>query len=220
MYNPLRFQSTDRNAAIELMDRHPFATVITTGVTTDGTSLSGHVPLISHLPLTPIRKGDEIYLLGHFAKANPHCKHVSNNTTTAIFHGPHTYITPKWYAQNDVPTWNYSVVHCHGPVDLVEDEAGLVECLKALSAHAERHWPSGWDFFIPDDLSGDVLVKSIVGFRLHVRELQFKTKLSQNRNADDRAGILRGLESRKDENSAKVLANMLQLFDNSGRRRS
>ncbi len=208
MYSPPRFQSTNRDAAFALMDQNPFATVITT--------TPHSAPVISHLPLTPKREGEDIVLLGHLAKANPHWKELSAHPTTAIFHGPHTYITPTWYAENDVPTWNYSVMHITGPIEMIEDEAGLITCLKELSAHAESHWPSGWDFFIPDDLSGDVLTKSIVGFRLRVSEMQFKTKLSQNRSAADRVGILQGLATRTDDNSRAVLAEMEKLFEDNG----
>lgn len=208
MYTPPRFQSTNRDEAFALMDRNPFATVITVA--------PGMAPLISHLPLTPKWDGQDIVLFGHLAKANPHWKQLGSHPTTAIFHGPHAYITPKWYAENDVPTWNYSVIHATGPIEMIEDEEGLIKCLTELSTHAEGHWPSGWDFFIPDDLSGDILVKSIAGFRLRVSEMQFKTKLSQNRSATDRAGILRGLATRNDDNSLGVLTDMKKVFDSDG----
>ncbi len=135
-----------------------------------------------------------------------------NPFATVIFHGPHTYITPKWYAEDNVPTWNYSTVHAAGKIELIESHDGIVDCLKELTAHVERHWPSGWDFFIPDDLTGDVLPKSIVGFKVKVDEINFKRKLSQNRTPADRAGVLKGHETRDDDNSRLVLSEMRKLF--------
>jgi len=210
MYNPQRYKTTDINEAFELMDRNPFATVITV---TDGK------PFVSHLPLTPKKVGDKIELIGHLARANPHWKSFAGNQATVIFHGPHTYITPKWYAENDVPTWNYSTVHVSGRIDLIETYDGIVECLKELTAHVERHWPSGWDFFIPDDLSDEILPKSIVGFKIKIDEINFKKKLSQNRTPADRAGVLRGLETRNDDNSRTILKEMLDLYSPNGESR-
>lgn len=207
MYNPQRFKSADTNEAFALMDQNPFATVITV--------VEGK-PFVSHLPLTPKKVEDKIELIGHLARANPHWKSFANSQATVIFQGPHTYITPKWYAVNDVPTWNYSAVHATGKIELIESPDGIVECLKELTAHVERHWPSGWDFFIPESLTGDILPKSIVGFKVKVDEINFKKKLSQNRTAADRAGVLKGLETRGDDNSRSVLGEMRKLFSTNG----
>ncbi len=207
MYNPQRFKSGDTNEAFDLMDQNPFATVITV---VDGK------PFVSHLPLTPKKVEDKIELIGHLARANPHWKSFANSQATVIFHGPHTYITPKWYAENDVPTWNYSTAHVTGKIELIESHDGIVGCLKELTSHVERHWPSGWEFFIPDDLTGDILPKSIVGFRIKVDEINFKKKLSQNRTSADRAGVLKGLETRGDDNSRSVLSEMKKLYSSTG----
>jgi transcriptional regulator len=185
------------------MDQNPFATVIT---------IVEGKPFVSHLPLTPKNLGDKIELIGHLSRANPHWKSFSNFQVTVIFHGPHTYITPKWYAGNDVPTWNYLIAHVTGKVELIESHDGIVECLKELADHIERQWPSGWEFFIPDDLAGDILSKNIVGFKIKIDEINFKKKLSQNRTAADQAGVLKGLESRGDDNSRSVLAEMKKLY--------
>lgn len=207
MYNPARFKSNNQNEAYELMDRFPFATVV---------SVSEGNPFISHLPLTPEIIDGKIQLIGHLARANPHHKLMLGTQVTAIFHGPHSYITPMWYSKNDVPTWNYSAVHVIGQVELIEETNGVIECLKKLSSHVERHYSSGWDFFIPDDLVGNSLSKAIVGFKINVTEIEFKKKLSQNRSPNDRAGVLKGLESRGDENSQLVLNEMLKLYDRNG----
>jgi len=211
MYNPQRFKSDDTTEAFDLMEQNPFATVITV--------VEGK-PFVSHLPLIPKRAGDRVELIGHLARANPHWKSFASasasSQATVIFHGPHTYITPKWYAENDVPTWNYSTVHVTGKFELIESYDCIVEGLKELTTHVERHWPSGWEFLVPNDLTGDILPKSIVGFRIKVDEINFKKKLSQNRTAADRAGILRGLETRGDDNSRSILNEMKKLFSTNG----
>lgn len=210
MYNPAKFQSSDINEIFELMDRNPFATLI---------SVADDRPFVSHLPLTPKKIGDEIYLIGHLATANPHHRLLKTGPVTVIFHGAHTYITPKWYAENNVPTWNYSVVHVSGQATLIENQESIIECLKELTNHAERHWSSGWDFFIPDDLVGDSLVKYIIGFKIKITEIDFKKKLSQNRTAADRAGVLKGLGGREDDGSRGVRTDMLKIYSEGGEKK-
>ncbi len=207
MYNPQQYRSQDINEAFDVMDQNPFATLIAV--------VEGQ-PIVSHLPLTPKRVGDRIELIGHMAGANPQWKYFVDTKITVIFHGPHAYITPQWYAENDVPTWNYIVVHTFGRVELIESHEGLLDCLKELTAHVERHWTSGWDFYIPNDLTGDILSKSIVGFKVKIDDIQFKKKLSQNRCAKDRSGILQGLATRSDDNSRGILSAMRKIFSSNG----
>ena len=133
MYNPTKFKTLDRNEAFELMDQNPFAALIT---------VANGSPFISQIPLTVRRVGEEFELIGHVARANPHWKYMTEGNGTAIFQGPHTYISSSWYAKNDVPTWNYAFVHVTGPIELIEDKVGIVECLKELTSQSERHWPS------------------------------------------------------------------------------
>ena len=207
MYNPSRYQSQDHDEAFDLMDQNPFATVITV--------VEGK-PFVSQLPLTPVKQNGQIELIGHLARANPHSRLLAAAPVTVIFHGPHTYITPKWYVEDDVPTWNYMTVQISGTVEIIQDNEGIIECLKMLTSHVERHWPSGWQFYIPEDLRGDILSKSIAGFKIKVSEIHFKKKLSQNRTPKDRGGVLAGLESRSDNQSQAVLKEMRQMYSENG----
>jgi len=200
MYNPASFQSTDKAEVFHLMYNYPFATLIS--------SNENGLPCISHLPLTPIKDNDDIYLVGHLAAANPHSKILNTSPVIVIFNGPHTYITPKWYEENDVPTWNYVAVHVVGLVELYKDTSSIIECLKILTKHTEVIYPSGWDFFIPGDLQGSILEKSIVGFKIKIQSIDFKKKLSQNRSETDRLSILNGLKSRTDEMSRLISLEM------------
>jgi transcriptional regulator len=203
VYLPRSFENTDLAQSLALMRAHPLATVISVD------SIDGHgSPFVSHLPLIVEREGDGLVCIGHLARANPHWKLLGGRRATAIFHGPNAYITPSWYAQNSVPTWNYAVVHVCGVVTLIEDRAGIVRCLEALTATVEQG-PEAWQFWIPENLR-DTLESAIVGFRLTVDSLQSKFKLSQNRSAADRDSVLRGLAGRTDAASHAVRALMEQ----------
>ena len=58
--------------------------------------------------------------------------------------------------------------------------------------------------------------KNIVGFKIKIESINFKNKMSQNRSSADRVGILKGLESRADDNSYAVLTEMRKLFSSNG----
>jgi transcriptional regulator len=207
IYNPPRFQQNNHSEAIEFVDKNSFATLIT---------VYNGEPYISQIPLVVQSIDQDLFLIGHMANQNPHAKVIGQSNATVIFHGSHTYITPSWYAENDVPTWNYSAVQMRGEVELIENAEGLIECLKILTAAVELKYPSGWDFFIPEDLQGAVLEKSIVGFKIKITELSFKQKLSQNRSDQDRRGILKGLSQRSDDQSRHVLTDMNRLYNDDG----
>jgi transcriptional regulator len=202
MYLPKRFENSDWARSLSLMQKYPLATVI---------SQTDEGPFVSHLPLVVEVSEDEITLLGHFARANPHWKAICKQPVYVIFNGPQAYITAKWYAENDVPTWNYAVVHLKGSCSLIEDSAGIQKCLKVLSDFAEKGSADPWEFWIPEDLAAPgVLEKAIVGFSIRVESIQSKFKLSQNRLEADRAGVIRGLEGRKDDASRAILELMKQ----------
>ena len=185
------------------MRAYPLATMISVGE--DGN------PFVSHLPLIVEHEGDGIICVGHLSRANPHWKLLDGRHATAIFHGPNAYITPSWYVQNSVPTWNYAVVHVRGVVTLIQDRAGIVRCLEALTAAVEKG-PEAWQFWIHEDLRG-TLESAIVGFRLTVDTLQSKFKLSQNRSEADLACVIRGLAGRDDAASQSLRAFMQRYYD-------
>jgi transcriptional regulator len=204
MYTPNHFKSDDTDEAFELMRDYPFATVI---------SIDNSQPVISHLPLTPVKSKNGIQLIGHLAKANPHCQVLTKQEKiTAIFHGPHTYISPEWYTAPGVPTWNYLSVHVTGTVKVSENYDETLEALKILVNHAEKKWPSGWKFSLPDPLSDpEVLMKSISAFTITVESIQFKKKLNQNYSQENIQGVIKGLSERSDENSRLIKEGMEKL---------
>jgi transcriptional regulator len=196
MYIPALFKHENQVEILEIIGKYPFATVIS----------GGENPYVSHLPIVVDSGKKDLVLLGHLARGNPHWKLLKDSKVTVIFHGPNTYITPKWYAENNVPTWNYAVVHVTGRAELIEDQEGIVDCLKKLTAQMEASASDPWEFWIPEDLSN--LSAAIVGFRVVDCKIEAKFKLSQNRSNEDYQGVLRGLGARGDEMSREVLRLM------------
>lgn len=66
MYRPPYTRTDDIEVGNAVIDRHPFAMLVTVGP--DGT------PAVSHLPL--LRDRDA--LIGHIARANPQSKHTGD----------------------------------------------------------------------------------------------------------------------------------------------
>lgn len=187
MYTPPKFRPENPAATLDLMRSYPLATLI---------SIVGSQPMVSHLPLVIEQENGASVAYGHLARANPHASLLGGREVYAIFHGPNAYITPQWYEENDVPTWNYAVVHLKGKCQLLERFSEIESCLRKLSLAMEGK--TGWEFWLPEDLSDPKVVeKSIVGFRVEITELTTKFKLSQNRSAEDRKRVILGLKERE-----------------------
>jgi transcriptional regulator len=199
MYIPESFNEPDREVALDLIDQHGFATLI---------SWSGGEPepVVSHLPLLVERGPAGPVLLGHFARANPHAQLCDGATPAlAIFSGPHAYISPSWYETTPaVPTWNYVVAHVHGRPVLVDDGATREIVARSVEKH-ERARAGRWSGALPPDYLDDAL-RAIVGFRMPVERIEAKFKLGQNRTEADRAGTFAGLEREADRASQELAA--------------
>ena len=188
VYIPAAFAVDDRAATLRHIHDHPFATLVTP---------AAPEPWITHLPLLLKDVGDAgATLIGHFARANPHWRHVAGVESIAIFHGPHAYVSPSWYAEpaQAVPTWNFTAVHAHGSLEIFDDAAKTRGVLDALITRFEGSRAAPWKLSLPDR-QRDALVGAIVGFEMPIRRFEVKFKLSQNRPRDDRIrviGALRG----------------------------
>jgi transcriptional regulator len=186
LYVPAHFAAQDRTAFARLAHDHPFATLITPAAD----------PLITHLPLIHVADREPNgTLLGHFARANPHARAASGSESIAIFHGPHAYVSPSWYGDpaGAVPTWNYAVAHAHGTVELARDAADTRATLDLLIQRFEGARARPWQIGL-DPVRLRAMVDAIVGFRMKVKRVDVKLKLSQNRSADDRDRVAAGLD--------------------------
>ena len=186
IYIPSHFAG-DEATGRGLIAGHPFATLITT---------AAEGPQITHLPLLLDESGTA--LIGHVARPNPHWRAFGQGETVAIFHGPHAFVSRGWYENpaDNVPTWNYATVHVTGrPV--LADAAGTRAAVERLAARFE-----------PPELAPiaevklERLLQGIVAFRIPIARLEVKFKMSQNKPAADRAGVIRGLRAGGESSTA------------------
>jgi transcriptional regulator len=188
LYSPTHFTAHDRAAIARLMHEHSFATLVTP---------AAPEPMVSHLPVLLI-PGCEPHgtLIGHFARANPHWQHARDVQSIAVFHGPHAYISPSWYEEPErmVPTWNYATVHAHGTLEIIDEAVEAQRIMAALVQHFEGARAAPWKFE-REERERDALLRAIVPFRMRIRRVDAKFKLSQNRSREDRARVIAALRA-------------------------
>ncbi len=189
MYIPPPFASPGDDATAALIAQNGFAVLVAAG--DDG------VPVAAHLPLQ--HDAARGVLVGHLAGPNPLGDVLSacardKREVLAVFQGAHGYVSPSWYvgARNSVPTWNYAVAHVYGVPSTFDDRQRLRPLVDGLARQYERH---GWTLDAQDDDYVDRMLGGIVGFEIAITRLEGKFKMSQNRNAEDRAGVIAGLEA-------------------------
>lgn len=199
LYVPPAFAEEDLETLHGLIERHPFATLV---------SVVEGLPFGTHLPMLLDREASARGTLeGHFARANPHWRALDGETPAlAIFHGPHAYVSPSGYASAPaVPTWNYVAVHVIGKPHVVTDPSALSAMVDRAVETFERGQREPWRARLPDDYRAKML-KGIVGFRLEIERLEGKLKLSQNKSPADREGVLRALEASGHPDDAALAA--------------
>jgi transcriptional regulator len=205
MYTPSYFKVADTAEVHAMMRAQPFAILVTQG--SEGLTAT-------HLPT--VLKADAERPLGriecHLARPNPQWKTLTPGVDALmIFQGPEAYIRPSWYATKAehgkvVPTWNYAAVHAYGQLETVEDKDWLLAHVAELSDQQEAPYTAPWSTSDAPATFLDALVRGIVGLKLTIRRLEGKSKMSQNRPAADRAGVVEGLAQRARGEDAAIAA--------------
>jgi len=141
----------------------------------------------SHLPF--LLDQEKNVLQCHVAKANPQWQQISDQEVLAIFSGPHGYVSPSWYVNAGVPTWNYQAVHVYGKATSFDDAAKLAATVKRLSHIYESSFEKPWQAQFDDRM-----LKAIVGIEIEITDIQAKYKLSQNRAKEDQDNVMTQLQ--------------------------
>lgn len=170
VYTPPTFAPADLSVGWRIVREQPLGLLLLPG---------GSITPLPMLGDEPSRT-----LVGHLARANPAAALPDGTEATVVFLGPHAYVSPTWYeAPNEqAPTWNYVLVTMAGTLSwLGRDETRRV--LDDLCARFEP--PGGYSPATVDDIQMREMLDEIVGFRIDVREVRPKLKLSQNRSPED-----------------------------------
>lgn len=191
MYVPPAFAMTDRAALQAVMMANSFATVVSAG---KQGLMATHVPV-----LVDAARGPHGTIVMHLARANTHWQDLQEVEAMVVFQGPHAYVSPRWYASDAaVPTWNYVAVHAYGRARLVFDRGELRALVGRLAAHHEAGAAAPWSLDRVPETQMNGLLKAIVGLEIPIDRIDGKAKLSQNRKAEDRRGVIDALAASAD----------------------
>lgn len=200
MFVPKQFRIEDPDKAIDFIKENSFGILVSQK---EGKLLATHIPLEYSID---VNTGEAI-LSGHIAKANEQSKGFEDgDEVLAIFNGPHAYISSSWYDHENVPTWNYVAVHVYGKIQMQSKEQ-LLHSLKELVDKYEygNENPTSIEKMSEQTLKQ---VNGIVGFNIHIHDIQAAYKMSQNRHNDDYQNIIKELESKEDNLSNEVAKEM------------
>lgn len=202
MYLPKHFEESRVDVIHALIREHPLAVLVTLGP--DGLN-ANHLPI--EIDPEPAPFGT---LRGHVARANPVWRdYAADAEALVVFQGPARYITPAWYQTKRetgkvVPTYNYAVVHAHGTMRIVEDAAWLRNLVERLTNRFEATRDEPWQVTDAPESFIAAQLNAIVGIEIPITRLVGKWKMSQNRTAADRAGVVQGLNAADDQDAATV----------------
>lgn len=185
------YKQDDRQAALAFVAEHPFCLLAVNGE--DG-------PVTAHIPVVIDETGT--FMLGHVARANPFWKAAqsSSGKTAAIFHGAHAYVSPSYYPSKQehgrvVPTWNYTAVEIRGDIAVETQPDAMMPYIQTLTDKMELGRDDPWSISdAPEDLIPR-LSRGIVGFTLTIDHITHIKKLSQDKSAKDKNGVIAALKT-------------------------
>jgi transcriptional regulator len=190
MYVPDHFKVADEAEIFAFIDANAFGQLI---------SVDAGRPFASHLPF--LIASDHKTLICHLARQNPQWQQLDGQQVLITFLGAHDYISPSWYQNPGVPTWNYQAVHIYGHCRVFEDADALAEVVETLSQRYESGFDKPWQ-----PQYRDAMLKAIIGVEISIDEIEAKYKLSQNRPAADQQGVVDNL----DELGSQALADEMR----------
>jgi transcriptional regulator len=202
MYNPALFRVADPARLHDVVEAYPFGMLVAPAP--DGLEVA-HVPFVLDRGAGPHGT-----LRFHVARANPVWRAaLAAREVLIVFRGPDAYVSASWYEKphEEVPTWNYAVVHAHGRAagPMTKDE------LRRLLADIAARHETGEDAWRIDRLDPafvDELLGQIVGVSVEIARLDGKFKLSQNRSDEDRRRVRDALALRATEPDLAMLRLM------------
>lgn len=194
--NPL-FHSDDRALLETLIDEIGFGMIF--APTPDG-------PRVAH---TPVLRTAPDRLQFHIARGNALTRHLDGATLLAVINGPDSYVSPRWYENRaTVPTWDYVALELDGRATRLDDEALDALLYELIERHESRLGGKRWSATETPPQLWDDLRTAIVGFELEILAWRPTIKLSQNKNAAERARIAEGLEAAGSSALARLMLDL------------
>jgi transcriptional regulator len=204
MYLPEHFKEISEAEIASVIGAAPLACIV---AQTEAGLIANHIPLLA---------ATDGAVIGHVALANDMHRLISDGQEVlVIFRGEDGYVSPNFYPSKadhhrHVPTWNYQAVHIYGAITFQHDERAKRAVVGLLTRDHERRL-NGDRAWRMADAPAEYMVQmlaNIVAFRIVVRRVLAKSKLSQNREARDHRGVVEGLRARGNDALAERMARL------------
>ena len=184
------FREADPETLLARIRAHPLGLVCVNGET---------APLAAHTPVLAAMDAGAPRLRFHLSAHNPATRRLEAGAAALIvFTGPGAYISPDWYGPvpNQVPTWNYLSVEAEG----VAQPTDAAQFLDDLSARFEAQLlpKPPWTRAKMGPAAFDMIARGIRAFELTPIRFEGITKLSQNKTAESREGVIAALSGLPD----------------------
>jgi transcriptional regulator len=196
------FASDDPDLVRRLIRDNPWAVLVSDN---DGDLVASHYPILVD------DEAPELTIVTHLGRPDDEIHKLAEGELLVIVQGRHGYISPGWYPSDprNVPTWNFSVAHCYGVPEILDEKENL-EVLTRLVEHFERDLeePAHLD---PDH--GAEIARGTVGLRLPVSRFVCKRKLSQNKDPATRRQVIDALREPGPYNHSELAEEMERALD-------
>ncbi len=188
------FFKMSEEQSLEMINPHFFGQLITCA---NGKIIQTFVPFMLDK--------DKKAIYGHIAKQNKQVDAIAAADELLVTYlGSDAYISPNWYhGAGQVPTWNYQAVEIKGSGTLLDNQ-GTLEVIDKLSQIHESKFADPWLISKLTDKKLNAMLNAIVGFKIDITEINGHSKMSQNKNEEDRQGVIEGLQKQTDNNSRQV----------------
>lgn len=183
---------------------------------------SGPELRVAHAPVqlrTGPHGGDE--LVGHVAAADPIADSLRGGSELVVcFTGARIYVSPRWYVDRGLPTYNFVAVHFRGTARPLDEPGPVVAHLMSLVGDHERSAPDPWRVDAWARAKTVQLLSELQAFTMRVDSVEAKVKMSQNRTEADRVRVMSMLDDAPDDDAATALRLMRDRFDSTGEMRA
>ena len=203
MYVPAEFEETQIEVLHELIKQYPLGILLTHGQ--NGLD-------VNHLPFELDTEVTELGVLhAHVARKNPVWQDVQDgDEVLVVFRAGDAYISPQWYPSKQehhqqVPTWNYRVVHAHGKVKIRDDERYVRGVVARLTRTHEATQAEPWKMSDAPKNYIEPMLRAIVGIEIEITKIQGKSKLGQNKEHRDIIGVAKALSITGQQEISKAM---------------
>ncbi len=204
MYVPEHFQETNKYVIADFIRENSFGTLIST---LNGKIFATKTPFIVEL-----NNDQEITLYGHISKHNEQVKSLQNESEiTCMFDGPDAYISPSWYIEPNVPTWNYKMVQVTGTVN-IKSGKDVMDIMTKMVDHFENNMDKPVKI---SDIPFSILNEDMEGihvFEIKVTNIAASFKLSQNKDDVSFSKIIRELKKQDNYDAMLIAFEMEQVL--------